>query len=155
MALDLTMKLSPNFTLGEMIASDTAVRKGISNEPPAAAIEALSLLCHHVLEPVRAHYGSPVIVSSGFRAPRLNVAVGGSASSQHCKGEASDFRVAGQSNLAVCQWMMWNLNYDQLIYEYGETGWVHCSYSAQRMRNAELSAVRRRGKTVYIPGIVA
>lgn len=155
MTLDLTKRLSPHFTLAEMIVSDTAVRRGIDNMPGPIVIRALELLCIKVLEPVREHYGRPVIVTSAYRSPRLNEVIGGSKDSQHCKGEAADFTVPGVSNLAVCQWMMSNLNYDQLIYEFGETGWVHCSYSAHRMRNMELSAVRRRGQSAYLSGIAA
>lgn len=155
MTVDLQQQLSPHFTLAEMIRSSTAPRRGIRNLPGAAEIVALSLLCEKVLEPVRAHFEAPVIVTSGYRSPRLNVAIGGSASSQHCKGEAADFTVAGQSNLSVCQWLLRFLNYDQLIYEFGEEGWVHCSFSAHRRRNAELTARRVGGKTTYLPGIRA
>jgi zinc D-Ala-D-Ala carboxypeptidase len=149
------VNLSPHFTLAEMTRSETASRKGIRNVPGQAETAALTLLCEKVLEPVRLHYGKPVIVTSGYRSPRLNVAIGGSQSSQHCRGEAADFTVHGESNLDVCQWMMRNLNYDQLILEYPPSGWVHVSYSAHRMRNQELTAKRIGGRTKYLPGIVA
>lgn len=148
------MNLSPHFTLAEMTVSQAASRKGIPNVPNAEAIKALTLLCEKVLEPVRQHYGRPVVITSGYRSPRVNVAVGGSATSAHCKGEAADFTVPGVSNLAVCRWIERNLNYDQLIYEFGEGGWIHVGYSP-RMRNQELSAKRRGGKTVYLAGLVA
>lgn len=148
-------QLSPHFTLAELTVSQTAARKGISNVPPAEAVAALKLLCEKVLEPLRAHYGRPVVVSSGYRAPRVNVAVGGSASSQHCFGEAADLRVPGVSNLEVCRWLQANLAYDQLIYEFGESGWVHVSYSRHRLRNEELSAKKVRGRTQYLKGLVA
>jgi zinc D-Ala-D-Ala carboxypeptidase len=150
----MTERLSPHFTLEELTRSATAVRKGIRNVPGPGEIAALKLLCEKVLEPVREHFGKPVIVTSGYRSPRLNTAIGGSASSQHCKGEAADFTVYGVSNFEVCDWIHRKLNYDQLIYEFGEAGWVHCSYSAHRMRNAELTATRRGGRTVYLQGIV-
>lgn len=148
------MNLSDNFTLSEMIVSQTAARKGIPNDPPEDAVRALKLLCEKVLQPVRDHYGKPVVVTSGYRSPRLNTAIGGSASSQHCKGEAADFTIPGESNLEVCRWLEANLNYDQLIYEFGEGGWIHVSYSAHRMRNQELSAKRVGGRTKYLPGLV-
>jgi zinc D-Ala-D-Ala carboxypeptidase len=148
-------QLTPHFSLAEMTRSTTALRKGIPNKPSVDEVRALTLLCQKVLEPVREHFGKPVIVTSGYRAPRVNMAVGGSGSSQHCNGEAVDFTVAGESNLAVCQWIHANLDYDQLIYEFGEPGWVHCSYSAHRMRNQELTARRKGGRTIYLPGIVA
>ena len=155
MAVDLQKKLSAHFTLGELTKSETASRRGIANIPGPAELAALQLLCVHVLERVRVHFGKPVVITSGYRSPRLNAAIKGSASSQHCRGEAADFTVPGVSNLEVCRWMHRHLNYDQLIYEFGEDGWIHCSYSARQMRNMELSAVRRGGKTVYLPGIIA
>lgn len=153
--IDLQRRLSPHFVLGEMLVSATAARKGIRNEPGEAEIRALTELCSNVLEAVREHFGRPVVVTSGYRSPRLNVAVGGSATSQHCRGEAADFTVPGVSNLEVCRWMERALNYDQLIYEFGEDGWVHVSWSARQRRNQELTARRKGGKTVYLPGIVA
>jgi len=147
------MQLSQNFSLAEMVRSQTAQRRGIPNNPGRAETLALRTLCDNVLQPVREHFGAPVNVSSGFRSPRLNRAIGGSGSSQHCIGEAADFTVAGKSNLEVCKWMERRLNYDQLIYEFGESGWVHCSFSASRMRNMELTAARIGGRVQYLPGL--
>lgn len=148
------MNLSRNFTLAEMVRSQTASRRGVDNTPPPLVIEALRQLCVHVLEPVRLHYERPVIVTSGYRSPAVNSAIGGSGTSQHSQGEAADFTVHGVSNIEVCRWMEKNLTYDQLIYEFGESGWIHASYRASRLRNMELSAVRRDGRTVYLPGLV-
>ena len=93
------MTLSPHFTLAEMTASDTARREGIANTPSAAHIEALRQLCEqHVLEPVRAHFGRPVRITSGYRSPKLCLAVGSSVRSQHAKGEAADFEITGVPN---------------------------------------------------------
>ena len=147
------MQLTEHFTLHEMTVSQTAARKGIRNVPGAAEIAALTLLCEKVLEPVRTHFGRPVIVSSGYRSPRLNVAIGGSQTSQHCRGEAVDFTIPGVSNLEVVRWMHKTLNYDQLIYEFGERGWIHVSFSKDRMRNMELSAKRIGGRVQYLAGI--
>lgn len=146
--------LSKNFTLAELTVSQAASRNGIDNIPGPAQIAALRLLCEKVLQPIRDHYGKPVVVSSGYRSPKVNRAVGGSPTSQHVAGEAADITVPGVSNYALCDWIHRNLNYDQLIYEFGEAGWCHVSYSAKRLRNAELSAVKRAGKTVYLTGIV-
>ena len=145
-------RLTDHFTLAEMTVSQTASRKGIKNTPGAAETEALYQLCKNVLEPVRQHFGKPVIVTSGYRSPRLNRAIGGSSTSQHCKGEAADFTVAGAPNADVLDWMHRNLNYDQLIDEFNPGGWIHVSYSP-RMRNQELSARRRYGRTRYLPGL--
>lgn len=148
------MQLSENFTLEEMTRSQTAIRRGIPNTPGPAVIRALTALCVHVLEPVRAHFEAPVLVSSGYRSPALNAAIGGSATSQHCLGEAADFTVRGVANIDVIQWMWRTLNYDQLIYEFGAAGWVHASWRDGRLRNEELTARRVDGRVKYLPGIV-
>lgn len=144
------MRLTEHFTLAEMVVSQTASRKGIDNTPGQKEIVALTMLCREVLEPVRKHFERPVIVTSGYRSPALNKRIGGSATSQHCKGEAADFTVPGVSNFELCKWMERNLNYDQLIYEYGESGWVHVSYRLP-YRNMELT--KRRGSR-YLSGIL-
>lgn len=148
------MQLSEHFTLAELTHSQAAARRGLRNVPGPAAVAALGLLCVHLLEPVRHRFARAVLVSSGYRAPLVNKAVGGSATSQHCLGEAADFTVPGVSNLAVCQWIMRNLRYDQLIYEFGAAGWIHASYRAGHLRMQELSAKRVAGKTRYLSGLI-
>ena len=86
------MNLSRNFTLQELIKSDTAVRLNIDNNPNANQIEKLKGLCENILQPVRDHFG-PVIVTSGFRSPNLCVKIGSSVNSQHAKAEAVDLSV--------------------------------------------------------------
>lgn len=142
--------ISEHFTLKEMTRSST----GLPNIPGPAELAALTLLCERVLEPLRAHYGKPVRVTSGYRSLAVNTKVGGAKSSQHRKGEAADFTVEGVSNWEVANWLKDNLDYDQLIYEFGEGGWLHCSYSATRMRNEELSAKRVGRSVKYLPGLV-
>lgn len=147
--------LSAHFSLAEFVKSQAATRKGIRNDPPQSAIAAMQVLCAQVLEPVRARFGRPVKISSGYRSPALNRAIGGVASSQHVKGEAADFEVPGVSNLEVAQWMMRRLNYDQLILEFyhpgqPNSGWVHVSYR-EPYRNQELTFDGRR----YLTGLVA
>lgn len=126
------MRLSPHFTLQEMIKSQTAVRRGIPNVPGADQVENLKRLAAGILEPVRAHFGRPFSPSSGFRSPALNTALGGSPRSQHMAGEAVDFEIPGVPNDAVARWIAGNLVFDQLILEYFRpdipgSGWVHCS----------------------------
>jgi uncharacterized protein YcbK (DUF882 family) len=147
------MQLSPHFSLAELTISQAASRRGIKNVPNADALAALKSLCVNVLEPIRAHFDRPVIISSGYRAPAVNKAVGGSATSAHCFGQAADFTVPGVSNFELCGWIERNLNYDQLIYEFGESGWVHVGYGG-KMRNMELSAKTVSRRTKYLPGIV-
>lgn len=147
------MRLTEHFTLAEMTRSATAIRRGLDNSPGTDVIEALLDLCQHVLEPVRAHFG-PVKITSGYRSVAVNRAVGGSAASQHCRGQAADFTVPGHSNIEVCRWMLRHLYYDQLIYEFGEAGWVHVSWCPGPLRNMELTARRQGRRTVYLPGLV-
>jgi len=112
------MKLSKNFSLAEMVKSQTALRKGIDNTPDSSAIENMEKLCAEILQPIRDAYNIPFTVSSGYRCPELCIAVGSNIHSQHAKGQAADFEIPGISNM-------------QLIlecYTGGNTGWIHCSY---------------------------
>lgn len=146
------MDLSEHFTLAEMTQSQTAARKDIDNTPNGMIVVALRGLCENVLEPIRARFG-PVRISSGYRSPKLNRAIGGAATSQHCKGEAADLTVPGVSNIEVAQWIMNTLRYDQLILEYPPAGWVHVSWRPAGRRCEELTAKRIAGRTVYLPGL--
>ena len=151
------MKLSNNFSLKELTASQTAERKGIDNTPSPTHQENLKSLCTHVLQPVRDHFGHVVSVSSGYRSPELCTAIGSKSPSQHAKGEAADFEIFGVSNKELADWIHYNLNYDQLLLEYwkGEddpnSGWVHCSYSENQKRRQYLKAVKVDGRTNYEP----
>ena len=122
--------LSKNFSLNEMLKSQTAERLGIDNSPDADAIYNLGRLAENVLQPLRNEYGA-FMVSSGFRSVELCEAIGSSSNSQHAKGEAADFEICGISNFDLAELISDNLEYDQLIlecYKGGNTGWVHCSY---------------------------
>ena len=149
------MNLSRNFTLQELIKSDTAIRKGIDNNPNADQIEKLKLLCENILQPVRDHFGR-VKVTSGFRSEQLCVAIKSSVNSQHAKAEAADFEVMGTDNAELADWIQKNLEYDQLILEFytpGEpnSGWIHCSYVSDSPRKQFLHAYKSEGKTKYKP----
>ena len=150
------MRLSPNFTLKELIKSQTAERKGINNNPNEDNIENLQRLCEHILQPVRDHFGKVVSVSSGFRSPELCVAIGSSTTSQHASGQAADFEIYGVSNKVLADYIADNLDFDQLILEFWKpeepnSGWVHCSYKgADQNRKEYLRAVKgSNGKTSY------
>ena len=149
------MKLSRNFSLSELIKSDTAIRLGIDNNPNADQIEKLKLLCENILQPVRDHFGR-VTVTSCFRSPELCVKIGSSLNSQHTKAEAADFECLGTSNAEVFDCIKANLPYDQMILEFftpGEpnSGWIHCSYIPDGRRASFLHAFRQDGKTKYKP----
>lgn len=145
------MNLSKHFTLKEMTMSTTAMRLGIDNTPSAESIQSMSLLADRVLEPVREYIGEPIKISSGYRSPELNKKVGGSKTSQHCLGEAADI-VCPNKNSEVFHFIKNNLEFDQLIWEFGdeqEPDWVHVSYRGNRMRGQVLVASKKNGKTVY------
>jgi len=120
------MNLSPHITVAEFEASETATRKGIDNHLPPQFFPAAESLCINVLEKVRAHYGKPIIITSGYRSQELNTAIGSHPSSQHTRGQAADFHVVGHTPLDVAKWIPTSgIEYDQLIYE---GAWVHVSH---------------------------
>lgn len=154
------MNLSANFSLHEMCKSETALRMGFDNTPDDEATENLRLLCEKVLQPVRDHYGKGVKVNSAYRSPESNAAVGGSKTSDHCKGMAADIEIPGVANADLAQWIMDNLDYTQLILEFytpgiPDSGWVHVSYDPANLKKQELTATKVAGKTTYLPGLIA
>jgi len=153
------MRLSKNFTLTEFTKSQTAIRKGISNLPTDEHLEAAKELFENVVQKVRDHFGI-TILNSGYRSVQLNSAVGGSLSSQHCKGEAVDLECPGHSNVEVAEWIRDNLEFDQLILEFytpgiPDSGWVHVSYKTSGNRKQPLTAYRSSSRTLYKSGIVS
>jgi hypothetical protein len=151
------MKLSAHLDLSEVIRSESAKRNGISNMPIALHIENFKLLAEKVFEPVRVHFGCPIHISSGYRSIELNKCIGGSLTSEHCTGEAIDIDMdgsqSGVTNKMVFDYIKDNLDYNQLIYEFGDSknpDWVHVSYKATgKQRKQVLRAVRANGKTIY------
>ena len=150
-------QLTEHFTLGEMIVSPTAKRLGIPNTPTPAHIENMRYCCEKILEPVRAKFG-PVTINSSYRAPLVNKAVGGSATSQHVNGQAIDFEVKGVSNKVVADWVADNLEFDQVILEFytagdKNSGWVHASIKkGGGNRKQRLIATKSKaGGTKYTP----
>jgi hypothetical protein len=154
------MQLTNNFSLAEMVKSDTALRHDMDNTPGEAEIANLKTLCEKVLQPVRDHFQSGVKVNSGFRHPDVNAKVGGSKTSDHCKGQAADIEIPGIANADLAGWIMDNLEYTQLILEFytpgvPDSGWVHVSYDPANLKKQNLTATKKDGKTVYLPGLVA
>jgi hypothetical protein len=143
-----------------MTKSEAALRMGLDNTPSNIEIENLRLLAVAVLQPVREHYGKGVKVNSAYRSPESNAAVGGSKTSDHCKGMAADIEIPGVPNAELAQWIMDNLEYTQLILEFytpgiPDSGWVHVSYDPDNLKKQELTAMKVAGKTQYVPGLVA
>ena len=138
------MKLTPHFSLAEFVRSATAQAKGIDNSlnPTAKADQAvirnLKTLSENILEPLRDHASQPIVISSGYRCPALNNAVGGSKTSQHLTGEACDIHIP--SIILGKQWMEWimdNTTFDQLIWERNSAGvhWIHVSCKSAPDKN--------------------
>lgn len=152
------MNLSPNFTLSEMTKSEFALRNYIDNTPNEEQIQALMALAQNVLQPVRDHFKRGVKCNSGFRAPAVNRAVGGSPTSDHCKGQAADIEIPGVSNYELAKWIADNLKFTQVILEFytqgvPDSGWVHVSYDPSKLKNEALTAVKKDGRTVYLTGL--
>lgn len=153
------MQLSEHLSLAEVTRSETAKRRGVSNMPTEEHIKNFKLLAEKIFEPIRNHFGKPIFISSGYRSAALNKAIGGAASSQHCSGEAIDIDMDGHNNgvtnKMVFDFIKDNLEFDQLIWEFGNDAapdWVHVSYeSTGKQRKQILKAVRKGGATSYVP----
>lgn len=154
------MQLTQNFSLAEMIKSETALRQGLDNTPGDEEIANLATLCYYVLQPLRDAYQRGVKVNSGFRHPDVNAAVGGSRTSDHCKGMAADIEIPGIPNADLAQYIADNFEFTQLILEFytpgvPDSGWVHVSYDPNNLKKQVMTAMREKGKTVYKPGLIA
>jgi hypothetical protein len=153
--------LTNNFSLHEMIKSETASRRDMDNYPHSdEVIQNLTVLCEQVLQPLRDAYGIGIKVNSGYRSPDVNAAVGGSRTSDHCKGQAADIEIAGVPNADLAQYIADNFEFTQLILEFytpgvPDSGWVHVSYDPANLKKQVMTATKRDGKTVYLPGLVA
>ena len=137
-----TYMLSEHFSLDEMTRSTVAERMGFSNAPDPVQLERLRKLCTQVLEPLRAHLGRPVRISSGFRSQSVNKAVGGATNSQHMRGQAADIPLTSvREGWEILTWIKHNLSFDQLFLEQGRNSmWVHVSYVApDKNRNQVLT----------------
>ena len=143
------MKLSKHFSIEEFERSDRAKKLYKQtkdpvwlNRMPANVRMNAVVLCENVLEKVRAHFGMPIYISSGYRCPRLNKAVKGAITSQHMKGQAADIYIQNKEMplKAVCDWMVKHLEYDQIIWETRPSGskWIHVSYVSGKNRHMAL-----------------
>ena len=147
--------VSKNISYKEATHSTTAKRLGIDNTPNAEQFSNMVYVAENVFQPVREHFGVPIYVSSFFRSEALNKAVRGSSSSTHIKGEAMDLDAdvyEGVTNAQIFEYIKNNLEFDQLIWEFGtdeNPAWVHVSLSKRNNRKQILKAVRVDGKTHY------
>lgn len=147
-------RISKHISYAEAIHSQTAIRKGINNTPNKEQLENMQLLAEKVFEPLREKFGA-IRISSFFRSVKLNKAIGGSATSQHCTGEAMDIQAMGViTNKQLFSEIKDKLDFDQLIAEFktdNDLSWVHVSYSKTHNRKQILIATRIKGKVVYLP----
>lgn len=148
--------VSEHLELAEIIRSSSAKRNGIKNEPTPIHLENMRMWAHKIFEPIRAHFGRPIFISSGYRSAALNkITPGASSTSQHCTGEACDIDMDGTevSNADVFHFIKDNLEFDQLIWEFGtdkNPDWVHVSYNTTgKQRKQILVAKRVAGKAQY------
>jgi hypothetical protein len=153
---DPGVKISDHITYGEATESATAERLGIENNPSDEILGVMKMTARKVFEPVRRFWKTRIWVSSFFRTPEVNEALGGSEMSQHTTGEAIDMdaQVYGViSNRQIFEYIRDNLTFDQLIWEEGndnEPGWVHASYRANANRMQVLRKIVKKGKAIYI-----
>ena len=151
------MKLSKNLSLGEFTRSQTAKRRGLDNTPQGIHLEAAKELAENIFQPIREHFAKPIFISSGYRSKALNEAIGGSQTSQHSKGEAIDIDMdhrGGPENEDVFHYIRENLDFDQLIWEFGtdeRPDWVHVSYKKDGPQRGQILRAKRnsKGKTYY------
>lgn len=143
------MQLTEHFTLEEFLFSETAIRKGINNTPSEDTVANLKRLAER-LEQVRSIFDKPIIVTSGYRCPELNAAVGGAKNSAHMTGRAADFTVLGYGpplQVAIRITQKTGLMFDQLINEYDS--WVHFGIEAEGEAPRMQRLTYKRGGDVF------
>jgi len=146
------MKLSKNFSLLEVTRSSTAKRIGIDNAPNKEHLNNIQALIRKIVQPLRDAIG-PIRISSGYRSPELNRAIGGSNKSQHCKGQALDlqFWEGGEmNNKKIYDWILSSgIDFDQMINEF-DYSWIHISFNEFKNRKQVLEAYKDEdGDTRY------
>ena len=151
------IRLSKHVSYREGVYSRTAERLGLNNDPNVYHLNHMKIISEKIFEPLRMHVGGPIKINSFYRGPELNKAIGGSAKSQHCKGQAIDIddTFGYATNAEMFNWIKENLNFDQMIWEFGtdkNPNWVHVSYvDDENNRNRCLKAYKdNNNKTKYM-----
>ena len=148
--------ISEHISYKEGVYSTTALRRDIDNTPNSEQLDNMELLAEEVFEPLRSYVGGPIKINSFFRSAKLNTAIGGSKTSQHCKGQAMDIddTFGKMTNAEMYHWIKDNLDFDQMIWEFGNDdnpNWVHVSYvSPKKNRKKCLKAYKENGRTKYM-----
>lgn len=150
----MEIRISKHISIKEATRSNTAERLGIDNFPDSPTLVNMQALAENVFEPLREHFGHPIYITSFYRSPELNKAIGGSHRSQHCKGQAIDIDdvIGSSTNADFFNYIKDNLEFDQLIWEFGNNdspNWVHVSYNTDNNRGNILKASKENGKTKY------
>lgn len=154
---NLNNRISENISYTEATKSRTAIKLGLDNRPNGVQFKNMQTVAEKVFEPIREYYGVPIAVTSFFRSKEVNKEIGGSKTSQHCKGEAMDLDADVYGlirNRDIFNYIKDNLEFDQLIWEFGDDrnpDWVHVSYSEGNNRGIMLRASRTKnmfGKTI-------
>lgn len=146
--------VSKHISLKEATKSNTANRLGIENFPDNDTLIQMQALAENIFEPLREHVSGPIYITSFYRSPELNKAIGGSTRSQHCLGQAIDIDdvLGAATNKEMFEYIKDNLEFDQLIWEFGDEynpNWVHVSYNTAGNRGNILQAVKEDGRTIY------
>ena len=148
--------ISKHISYAEATDSFTAKRKQIANVPNVTQLNNMKDLAINIFEPVREHFQIPIKINSFFRSIALNISVGGASGSQHCANIGSAIDIDGTNgitNKEIFNYIKTNLDFDQLIWEFGdanEPSWVHVSYNKRNNRKIVLKAIKSNGKTSYL-----
>ena len=148
--------ISKHISYKEGIHSNTALRRNIDNTPNDEQLENMELIAEKIFEPLRVYVNGPIKINSFFRSAELNTAIGGSKTSQHCKGQAMDIddTFGKATNAEMYHFIKEHLDFDQMIWEFGDDdnpNWVHVSYvSPEKNRKKCLKAYKENGRTKYM-----
>ena len=148
--------ISEHISYKEGVYSTTALRRDIDNTPNDEQLKNMETLAEKIFEPLRKYVSGPIKINSFFRSAKLNTAIGGSTTSQHCKGQAMDIddTFGKATNAEMYHYIKENLDFDQMIWEFGDDdnpNWVHVSYvSPEKNRKVCLKAYKKNGRTKYI-----
>ena len=154
------MKISKYVSYKEVIYSRTAISRGLDNEPSADQITNIRAGARKLFDPLRMWVGGALKITSCFRSPELNKAIGGASKSQHMANDGCAFDIddtfGHKTNLEVFNHIKDNMEFDQLINEFpneeGNPSWVHVSYRKNGLnRKQVLKAVKEKGRTKYYP----
>lgn len=150
------MRISEHVSYSEATRSQEAVRYGIDNIPTPEDILRMNKVAERCFEPLRRHHGKPIFISSFYRSPELNKKISGSETSDHCKGRAididADYFDNGMTNAEMFYWLKENVEFDQLIWEYGDDknpAWVHISYRSKFENRKQVLRASKNGYTYY------